>query len=88
MKKLQIAFLTSLLVPTTAFAFNDGDGSGLLAIIIFMYIGPIILGVSIISLIVMGFKRAFKIVIGPLIGVFILIEIVLFILAGSGIDVV
>lgn len=88
MKKLQIALLLSLLISNTVFAFNDGDGSGLLAIVIFMYVGPLILIVSLISLIVMGFKRALKKVILPLIIGFLLVEITLFVLGSNGIDVV
>ena len=87
MKKIQLALLLSLLLSHTAFAFNEGDGSGILMLLIFIFGGPVVIIVSTISMIIMGFKRALKKVAGPLIGMFFLIEIILLILTANGINI-
>lgn len=94
MKKLYLwlGSLLAILLPTPAYAFNDGDGSGLLAIIIFIYGGPALVIIAIILIIAIIIsknkqtKKKLKYILAFLIGLFVFIEMFLIALATSGID--
>lgn len=94
MKKLYLwlGSLFAILLPIPAYAFNEGDGSGFLAVFIFMGGAPVLIVLAIIFTIATILskreqtKKRLKYILAFLVGLFVFIEMLLLALATSGID--